>query len=282
MTWQVASVVGQVRPSTAFSVDPSETASASVARTAITGLPHGMDGPVPATATPMDRADRHRLAVGHVVHEPEREPGRGDRQDAAEDRAGRGRQHHGQRTRERPGDQAGDEDDEGHDRQGQHRARQAAPGADPGLEPGRGLTLDARRREQEVAVARVHDAEPGQRREVRPHGAAPAAPHPARDDDRDEQPDPDRAGEPFELGRLRDGDEVRVEVAREDRPGPDREQDDGDRQHGDQRQDDAQALGARVGGGTGPGHGPDGTGPEARPSRSAGDRGRPAPGSSRR
>ena len=193
----------------------------------------------------LDPRDRHRLAVRHVVHEPEREARRGDRQDAAEDRPGGGCQHHRQRPRERPRDEAGDEDDQRRDGQHADRARQASPGAGPGVIPGRGLSVDPGGGEQHVALARVHDAEAGQHHEVRPHGPAPAAPHPERHDDRDQQPDPERSGEAFELGGLRDGDEVRVEVPREDRPRPDRDHDDGDRQDHDQRQDDAQALGAR-------------------------------------
>ena len=148
------------------------------------------------------------------------------------------------------------------------------PEAARAVVPGRGLALHPGWGEQEVAALVSTTPNPASTARFARTAPAPAAPHPEGHDDRRQQPDPERAGQLLELGRLRDGDEVRVEVLGEDRPGPDREQDDGDRQDHDQRQDDAQALGAAGG----RRH----AGPGARPPRSASGRGRPAPGSSRR
>ena len=228
----------------------------------------------PRDGDPTDRRDRHGLAVLHVVHEPEGEPRRRDSEHAAQDRPGRGHQDDGQGPGERPHHKAGDEDDEGGDGQHEGGSRQAAPGGGPRVIPGRGLAIHPGRGEQEVAAHRVHDAEPGQHREIRSRGPAPDAPHPERHHDRRQQPDPERAGQPFELGRLRDGDEVRVEVLGQDGPGADRDQE--RRRPPGRRPATGRPAGAgRRGSVSAADRG-------ARSSRSARGRGRPAPGSSRR
>ena len=214
-----------------------------MASTAITGRPHGIDGLVPATATrptaPIATVSRCSTsstspsaspAAATVSTPPRMAPAVAAstiaRDPASVQPPGWGPGPRGPRPRAggRPWRDGG--------------PRRPSRGTRPRRRP------PCRWGRTEVAAGRVHDAEPGQHREVGTHGPAPAAPHPEGHDDRRQQRDADRAGQLLELGRLRHGDEIRVEVLGQHRPRPDREQDDSDRQDDDEREDDAQALGA--------------------------------------
>ena len=152
---------GRSAPRPGARVDPIETASATVASTAI-------DRPAPRDrragardGDPRDRPDRHGLAVLDVVHEPEREPCRRDGQHAAEDGPGRRRAAPSPATRASAhATRLRDEDDEGRDRQ--HGGRPGPVGARSRPSPwyqaaaAPSMPAGANRRSP---LARVHDAE---------------------------------------------------------------------------------------------------------------------------